>query len=301
MPIKPILACFIAVIPMFSGGCKGKLHHQNLENPVANSVKTQSFQTNDSAVPGVKGRERFAECSGIIAMLASDIVVISPPQGGVLRNLFYPAGTYVQSGATLATIENIDFLKMQQEYLEAKSQFSYYGEELKRQGELTLENATSVKKMQQAQLDYQTSEIKFCSLAKQLALCGFIPDSIDVDHFSPLMKIHAPVSGFIDKISLQPGNRISSGEKLIVMVRCYNPVILLDIPEKYVRDIQKGQPVEFLLPSDSVVTHKAYLNFISSRRDTEKHRIRARAIPVDRSLRLIPGLKVRIRFIPANP
>jgi membrane fusion protein, heavy metal efflux system len=305
MPIKPILACFIAVIPLFSGGCKEKPHTQNLDIPVADSVKTQSRQANDTdtlnpAVPG-EGTERLAECSGIIAIPASDIVVISPPESGVVKSLFYPAGAYVQSGAPLATIENINFLKMQQEYLEAKSQFSYYGEEFKRQGELTLENATSLKKMQQAQLDYQTSEIKFRSLAQQLALCGFVTDSIDVDHFSPLMTIRAPVSGFIDKITIHPGNHISSGEKLIVMVRNYNTVLQLDIPEKYFRDIKKGQSVEFFLPGDSGITHKACLSFISNQAETGKHMIRARAIPADPALKLIPGTEVRVRLILAGP
>ncbi len=47
--------------------------------------------------------------------------------------------------------------------------------------------------MQQAQRDYQTSEIRFRSLEKQLELIGFHTDSLDADHLSSEIALRAPV------------------------------------------------------------------------------------------------------------
>lgn len=300
-----MLVCLISVAPLLTIGCKGKPLFRNSADSLAGSVQTLSAAAADTASfdsNRVKGyrKESEVECLGILVIPASETVIISPPAGGVLRTLYYPAGAYVIAGSTLAAVENMDFLKMQQEYLEAKSQFFYFGEELKRQGELTLESATSVKKMQQAQLDYQISEIKMRSLAKQLALCGIIADSVDVDHLSPLMYIRAPVTGYIHNISVQPGNPVLTGEILIAMVLNVHPVLQIEIPGRYFRTIKTGQPVEFFVPEDPSVVYKASLSFAGSQIDPVKHTFNARAIPADRSLRLPAGLQVRVKIILAS-
>ena len=57
-------------------------------------------------------------------------------------------------------------------YLENKSELDYYQEEYKRQGELTVENAASIKKLQQAKANYYKFEASYQSLKAQLELLG---------------------------------------------------------------------------------------------------------------------------------
>jgi cobalt-zinc-cadmium efflux system membrane fusion protein len=242
--------------------------------------------------------DRLAFLSGIgtLVIPSSDIVLITPQSAGLLKDVSFPSGRYVKKGEVLAIIENIEFLKLQQQYLEAKSELFYYGEDLKRQGGLAIENATSVKKMQQAQRDYQTSEIRVRSLEKQLALIGFNTDSLDADHLSSDIALHAPVSGYIDQITVQAGNQISAGETILVLVRKYEPVIAFELPEEFYPKLKTGNQIEFFFPGDSLVLYKARLTFINRQTDASSHLVKAWASPLKSSSRLVPGMQVRLRL-----
>lgn len=270
---------------LLCGACRQK----NPDVPVAvNYIK--------DTIPEKPMRPAFISGTGTLVIPSADIVLITSQSPGLLKGISFPSGTYVKKGEVLAMIENIEFLKLQQQYLEAKSEFFYYGEDLKRQGGLAIENATSVKKMQQAQRDYQTSEIRFRSLEKQLALIGFNTDSLDADRLSSAIAIRAPVSGYMDKINVHTGRQVQSGETLFVLVRKYEPVIVFEMAEEHYPKLKAGNQIEFFLPGDSLVIYKARLTFINRQTDASRHLIRGWAIPLKPSSRLIPGMQVNLRL-----
>ena len=160
MPIKLFKATLIVFLFLCCAAC----HQKNPEMP-------SPVYTSKDSIPVESARPAFLSAIGTLVIPSADIVLITSPSAGLLKVFSFPSGSYVKKGEVLALIENIEFLKLQQQYLEAKSEFFYYGEDLKRQGGLAIENATSVKKMQQAQRDYQTSEIRFRSLGK--ATCTY--------------------------------------------------------------------------------------------------------------------------------
>jgi len=284
MPIR-LFKVSVIVFLFICAGC----HRKNPEIHSAAGYEKDSTQLESV-------RPSFITCLGTLVIPSADIVLITPPSQGLLKAISFPSGSYVKKGQVLATIENIEFLKMQQEYLEAKSDFFYYGEDLKRQGGLAIENATSVKKMQQAQRDYQTSEIRFRSMEKQLAFIGFNPDSLDADHLSSHIVIRAPVSGYIDDIAVHAGNHIAVGETILILVRKYDPVVQFELPEAYYAQLKTGNQLDFFFPGDSLVVYTARVTFINKQSDPGKHLIKAWAAPVKSASRLIPGVQVSLRL-----
>ncbi len=252
--------------------------------------------TSNDPTPSEKVQPVFLSGSGTLVIPSADIVLITPPAAGVVKSVPWRSGSPVKKGEVLAIIENIEFLKLQQQYLEAKSELFYYSEDLKRQGGLAIENATSVKKMQQAQRDFQTSEIRFRSLEKQLALIGIDTDSLDADRLSSEIALSAPVSGYIDQITVHQGNQISAGETIMVIVRKYEPVIAFEMPEEFYSKLKTGNQIEFFFPDDSLVIFKARLTFINRQTDASSHHIKAWATPLKSSSRLVPGMKVSLRL-----
>jgi membrane fusion protein, heavy metal efflux system len=285
MPIKLLKASLMVVLFLCCGAC----HQKKLEIPSVNLNSKDSVHM-ESARPA------FLSGIGTLVIPSADIVLITPKSSGLLKYLPFTSGSYVKKGEVIAIIENLEFLKLQQQYLEAKSEFFYFGEDLKRQGGLAIENATSVKKMQQAQRDYQTSEIRFRSLAKQLTLIGFNTDSLDADHLTSDIGIRAPVSGYIDKIAVHTGNQISAGETILELVKKYEPVIAFEVPEEYYPKLKTGNQIEFFFPFDSLVLYKARLTFINRQVDASRHLIKAWAIPLKPSSRFIPGMQVNLRL-----
>jgi cobalt-zinc-cadmium efflux system membrane fusion protein len=252
--------------------------------------------TSKDSIPAEPARPDVLSVTGTLVIPSADIVLITSPSAGLLKSFSFLSGSYVKKGEILARIENVEFLKLQQQYLEAKSEFFYYGEDLKRQGGLAIENATSVKKMQQAQRDYQTSEIRFRSLEKQLALIGFNTDSLDADHLTSDIFLRAPVSGYVDKINVCAGNRIAPGETIMVLVKKYEPVIAFELPEEFYLKLKSGNQIDFFFPGDTLLLYKARVTFINRQTDPSKHLVKAWAIPLKSSSRFIPGMQVNLRL-----
>jgi len=90
-------------------------------------------------------------CGGTIEASPNQQAYVSVPMNGYLKKILVHIGEYVQKGRVLAILEHPDYIDLQREFLETKSQYDYYKEDFQRQGELSLENATSLKTMQLAQ------------------------------------------------------------------------------------------------------------------------------------------------------
>lgn len=285
MPTKLFHAPGIVILFLCFASC----HPKYQEKPVTANDPLDSVKA-DTTAP------EFITASGTLVIPSADIVLITSQSAGLVKAVFKHPGEYAKKGDTLAIIENIEFLKLQQQYLEAKSEFFYYGEDLKRQGGLAIENATSVKKMQLAQRDYQTSEIRLRSLEKQLKLMGFQTDSLDADHLSPEIALRAPSAGYIDKIASHEGNQISAGETLFTLVKKYVPVVTFEIPEEFYPELKTGNQIEFFFPHDSLALYTARLTFINRQTDPSRHLIRVWAVPLKPSSRLVPGMQVSIHL-----
>ena len=71
--------------------------------------------------------------------------------------------------------------------------------------ELTLENAASIKKLQQARRDYDISNAQFYALYGKLKLLGINPDSLQAEKLNPYAYLLAPAAGKLTKISVNAG------------------------------------------------------------------------------------------------
>ena len=108
-------------------------------------------------------------------------------------------------GQCIAVLEHPDYIKIQQDYLETKSQWELYKEDFKRQGELTVENASSIKTMQQAQASFKAIEVRLFALKSQLKLLGIDADSLHIGTISIYGKPYRTDLRNHHRIENQPG------------------------------------------------------------------------------------------------
>jgi len=240
--------------------------------------------------------DRFIECTGTLKLPYSSVIQVTPLASGILKNVTCLPGSYVEKGTILAVIESMDFLKLQQAYLEAKNQLEYNGAALKRQGELTMENASSIKKLQEARRDYQDSEIKSRSLSAQLILMGIETDSLDIDHLASTIEIKAPVSAFLSIIHGIPGEFISSGAPLFEMTRHVKPQLILQVPEKYFNLVQTKQLLHFSITTGNPLLYKGRLVSIGRSIDAGTKTFTVQAMLLN-APELVPGTSVCARII----
>jgi len=232
-------------------------------------------------------------CSGHSFVQNEDLAEISAPYAGKILSVFAEAGSKVARGDRLAVIENADFLLTQQEYLEAKNLLEYYSQEYARQGDLTVENATPIKKMQAAKRDFQSADLRYQSFRKQLLLMGMNPDSLKPDRIRATLTVRSTENGIIAEKHVRNGSYVEKGEKLFDLTSKQSILLNLQIPEELFLLIKKDQKIEFYSVADSLDLYEATVLSVGSIIDPATHMASVIAKPMDENLRIIPGMSVK--------
>lgn len=236
--------------------------------------------------------ERNIECTGLIEVPLSNCARVTAPLGGIVKRLYVKNETYVKAGNLLAVVEHPDYLKIQQDYLEKKSLLYFYHEEFTRQGELTVENASSIKRMQQAEVNYRTTEVSFLALKEQLEMLGINADSLRIENISPEIRITAPISGYVSEIGSIPGAYIYPSASICEIVNPENLYLNLQVPEQHAFRIKSGQPVWFTIPGDTLIWSGARTELTAKQIDPAKKTLNVTAKMHDHILLPFPGTTI---------
>jgi cobalt-zinc-cadmium efflux system membrane fusion protein len=235
------------------------------------------------------------ECDGIIESSPNNLAVVSVPMKGFVKRIFVTIGDYVNKGSVLAIFEHPEYVKLQQEYLETKSQYDYYREDFKRQGELSLENATSLKIMQQAQNEFRKTEVRLLALKKQLAFIGIEADSLNIYNIRSEIKLVTPITGYISKIQAQTGMLCTEETPVFQVVGNNNSTLHLLVNENYAISILKEKEVEFSVNNNSRKIYKALTEKAAPSIDENKN-LSIYAIIQDGDQNLMPGMSVQAKI-----
>lgn len=184
-------------------------------------------------------------CTGVTAIPPEQIASISPIIEGFVKSINYYVGQKVEKGAVLASLQHPSFIQMQREYMDAKSQMDYLEQEYKRQGELTVENAASIKKMQKAKADYLGAEANYKSLKSTLELLGINVNKIENGDFEKEFKLLAPISGTISVLNANTGKFVSPDICMYEIINNQNIYLNLNVFEKDISNLKVGQHITF--------------------------------------------------------
>lgn len=250
----------------------------------------------------IRNRSYEIASSGILVIPTESNQIITASFAGKIDFKPVQKDQNIKKGQQIASIQNIDFITLQQEYLEAKNQFDYYREEYTRQGDLTVENATSIKKMQQAKRDYQTAELRYYALSLKLKLLGINPDALSVNTIIPYLTIYSPFEGTTIKYLMPDGSFIHAGDAIAEISSYRKPIIRISMNEMYYQKIQTGYSVDCYLASDTVNIIKGTIIGIQKEIDPVSKEGVLFADINDRNKPLIPGMGVKcLIYIQEDP
>lgn len=235
-------------------------------------------------------------CNGKLVVAPGREITVPAPAAGNIKDLYVQPGQQVNTGMLVATITNTDFIALQQEWLEAKHQYTYLKDEYTRQGELTVENATSLKRMQVAQRDYLSAEARWKSLSLQLRQTGINPDSVRPERIYTVIPVYAKNAGYVSHISVNQGVWTDKGRPLLELVNNNHLQVVLDIPGKYLPFLQPGQEVSFHHAFDSATLYKAKLKNILPEVDPETGMASVYAKPTGNAQTIYRGMPVSVEL-----
>jgi cobalt-zinc-cadmium efflux system membrane fusion protein len=239
-----------------------------------------------------RNMEGLLECTGVMEAQPENIADVTAPVGGLVKSCPFHSGDYVSTGQTIAVLEHPDYIKIQQDFLETKSQWDYYREDFKRQGELTVENASSIKTMQQAQASFRATEVRLFALRSQLKLLGIDADSLNIGNISSTVTLSAPISGYITEMKINLGKYVGPDLMACRIVNKNNLCLRLSVNEKDIRWIKSGQDITFLLTSDPAATYSARVISLSPAMEPSDEAFHIRAGIMEFRPWFNPGMKV---------
>ncbi|MCX6217196.1 efflux RND transporter periplasmic adaptor subunit [Spirosoma sp.] len=173
---------------------------------------------------------------------------VSAPMGGFVRSARLVEGDFVHKGQVLAVLEHPDYVKLQQEYLQAIARSRFERQELDRQTELNREEVGARRKLQQSTAEFETTRALLSSLEAQLAQLHIPLEALRNGTISRTIPLLAPISGYVDKVNLRLGQFVGTTDVLVEIVSKEHLYLELRVFENDIRHVREGQLVRFTIP-----------------------------------------------------
>lgn len=202
--------------------------------------------------------------NGMIDVPPENRAVINSTMGGYIKTTPLLIGDKVRKGQALVTIENPEFVNLQQQYMEINEQLAYLKAEYDRQVTMKAENITSQKSYLKAESEYKTAVARHTGLDKQLRMLNISPAAVRAGTISSIVSIYAPISGSITKVNVTKGSYVSPATEILEIIDNDHIHLELSVFEKDIMKIKKGQKIDFKIPEVSTETFKAQVHLVGT-------------------------------------
>lgn len=263
--IIPLL-CFILVSCGEKTTEQAELISQNME--VDNRIQVTQAQFDQSKMSLGSLEEKpfptVVTVNGMIDVPPENRAVVTASMGGYIKTTPLLIGDVVRKGQLLVTIENPEFVALQQQYMEINEQLTYLKAEYDRQVTMRAENITSQKSFLKAESEYKTAVARHTGLDKQLRMLNISPASVREGKISSVVGISAPISGSITKVNVTKGSYVSPATQILEIIDNDHIHLELSVFEKDILKVKKGQEIDFKIPEASSEVYKAEVHLVGT-------------------------------------
>ena len=202
----------------------------------------------------------WLKLNGVVDVPPNNRAVISAFKGGFIKDIPVLVGDRVKKNQFLVRLENLEFLDIQKNYLEAGHDLKYLEAEYHRQKQLYEERISSEKKFQQAENAYNSKLLQRRELKEVLRMLHLDPDGLSVEQLRSTAPILSPFDGSISNIYVHSGVHVSPGEPILEVINTDHIHIELKVFEKDAAHLKLDQQVNFRVPefSSKVFFGKVY-------------------------------------------
>lgn len=192
---------------------------------------------------------------GLLDVPPQNLISVTAPYGGNLKHTEMLQGLHVHKGDVVATMEHPDYIQLQQDYLENKSQLGYLKEEYERQMELSKEEVNSKKTFQKAKAEYETSKARVSGLKAKLELIHVNINQLESGNIQKTIQLVSPINGYVTKVNVSIGSFVNSNTVLFEIVDTDHLHAEISVFEKDLAAIKVGQDVVFTLANETKIRH----------------------------------------------
>jgi len=181
--------------------------------------------------------------NGKIDVPPQSLVSVSVPLGGYLKSTKLLPGMHVSKGEVIAELEDPQYIRLQQDYLQAKSKLHFARLDYDRQKDLNESQAASDKVMQQAQAEMSNQQIQLNALGQELRLININPDQLTSGTIAKAIRIYSSITGFVSRVNVNTGKYVNPSDVLFELINPDDIHLNLRVYEKDISRLKIGQPV----------------------------------------------------------
>ncbi|MEN8885124.1 MAG: efflux RND transporter periplasmic adaptor subunit [Winogradskyella sp.] len=301
--MKSIYKLIVLSISLTVLGCENSKSETKTERSTSSldnqiTVSKNQFKQNSMAFGHIE-EQTFSmgiKVNGIIDVPPQNKAVVNAITGGYIRTIPLLVGDVVKKGQVLVSIENPEFVQMQQNYMEVKEQLNYLKTEFERQNEMYNENIISKKVFLKAKSEYKTTLAKYNGLKKQLTLVHINTAQVEKGHITSVVNIYAPISGSITKVNVTKGAYVSPTTSILEIIDNEHIHIELSVFEKDIMTIKKDQQILFSIPESSDKTYEAKVYLVGTAIEANRT-IKVHGHPNDDDQNFLTGMFVNAEII----
>ena len=235
--------------------------------------------------------------TGMIDVPPQNKAIVSIPIGGYVKQTSLLVGDKVHKGQVLARLENPEYVKIQQQYLEVKARLKYLKAEYVRHQQLYQENITSEKNFLKSEADYRTAVATLNGLEQQLRLLHISPTALEAGKITSETSIYAPIDGSISKMNITKGAFISPATEIMEIINTDHIHLELSVFEKDISKIREGQTILFNIPEASSDEYKGEVHRVGSAIDENRRALVHGHIENTNRFRFLKGMFVNATIL----
>jgi len=182
---------------------------------------------------------------GKVVMLPEKIYIVSLPIAGFIRKIHVDKGSPVSKNNVLATIEHETYLDLKNNFLIAQADYNFQKNAFERQGELAIERASSMKKMEEAQRHFLVAESNYSTLSKKLQIIGIDPESINPDNINAEAYLLSPVKGEITKCQAIEGSYYTNSDVLFEVAASQKKMVYFELSSDTIARLVPSQLLKY--------------------------------------------------------
>ena len=238
--------------------------------------------------------KELIKANGTIDVPPESQAAVSSYFEGTVTQIKLLPGMAVKKGQVLFTLENPDFIQIQQDYLEAKGQLDYLRSDYERQANLVQDNIIPQKTYLKSKTDFTVTEIKVQSLAKKLELMHIDPEKLNLASIRSTIDIFSPINGYVSEVYITLGSYLNPSETAVTIVNTEHLHLELNIFEKDLPKVKVDQPIRFIIQQDDQKSYQAVVHLLKKSVDRETRTIGIHGHLLDEKLNhvLSPGMYV---------
>ena len=271
---------------------EAQAHEEETENIV--SLSEEQMQSVGIELGKVEQKELTAtiKANGNLSVPNNSKGNATSLYGGVIKTLRVQIGSYVKKGQVIATIENPQFIQLQEDYLTTLNRITFAQQEERRQRELYAGNAGALKNLQNATAELRTLSTRRASLQQQIRLMGINVSAVSNGNLRSQLVVTSPLSGVVSDVFAKIGSYVDVSSPIAEIVDNSSLHLDLQVFEKDLPKIKVGQIIHFTLTNNPATEYDARVFSIGSSFENDSKTIAIHCKVTGNKAGLIDGMNI---------